>query len=58
VRVTYGQKKARAALKIGRAFEELEDTREENIRREDTGLATGLVALNDKVVDGNGLGLI
>jgi hypothetical protein len=61
VRVTYGQKTARAALKIGRAFEELgepEDTGEENIRRKDTGLATGLVASNDKVVDGNALDLV
>jgi len=56
--------RVRAALKIGRAFEELggrtelEDTGEENIRREDIGLAMGLVASNDKVVDGNAMDLV
>src|ERR1700728_352899 len=64
VRVTYGQKTARAALKIGKAFEELggrtepQDTGEENIRREDTGLAMGLVASNDNIMGGNALDLV
>jgi hypothetical protein len=59
VRVTYGQKTARAALKIGRAFEELggktepEDTGEENIRRED-GNALDLVPPNSAAASPGG----